>query len=441
MAAILFVDDDSDFTLAVQPLLRTEGHEVAVASSVAEASKALQENRFDLMFIDLFLPDGSGLELVRDEGPNAVVITGHPCMDSAIRAVRGKVVDYLVKPVDKAQLTRSIEAAIAGKGRVSDSGDGAAEAPALPSGMLGESAEMQSLRSIIEDYGSTDITVLITGESGTGKELVAQALHKVQRSDQPFVALNCGAIAAELVSSELFGHEKGSFTGATARRAGVFERAAAGTVFLDEIGELPLAQQAALLRVLETRKIQRVGGVEEIAVACRVLAATNRDLTKDVAEGRFREDLYYRLNILAIHVPPLRDRAGDVELLAGHFLAQFAQEHGTPPSFSSEVLAILAAHHWPGNIRELRNIVLREAIRNRGREQISSLSTDLGSPAGVPLETDALQAGMSIRELERNLIQKTLEHFDGNRKLTADALGVSVKTLYNRLREYEESAD
>lgn len=440
MAHVLFVDDDPDFTAATKVLLKAEMHEVQVAGSLKEARDALDRTNFDMLFVDLSLPDGSGLELVSDDGPKAVIITGHPSMESAISAVRGRVVDYLVKPLDKSQLIRSIKAAQPDDIERPLVRERAGQREESYSNIVGESAAIRALQVRIGDYASTDITVLVSGESGTGKELVAQALHKARNSDAPFVALNCGAIPQELVASELFGHEKGSFTGAAAMRKGIFERAGKGTVFLDEIGELPLQQQVALLRVIETRTVQRVGGEKEIPVAPRIIAATNKDLEKEVSDGNFREDLFYRLNVLTIKVPPLRDREGDIEVLACHFLENYAKDHGTPTRFSSETLDKLTRYHWPGNVRELKHTVLRAAILNRGREIIDELPENFDRPPKWTTSSDNLRAGMSIRDVEKSLIEKTLDHFDGNKKLTAEALGVSLKTLYNRLREYGDSS-
>lgn len=438
MARLLFVDDDPDFTAATQVLLKAEMHDVQVAGSLKEARDALDSATFDMLFVDLSLPDGSGLELISDDGPKAIIITGHPSIESAIRAVRGKVVDYLVKPLDKSQLIRSIEAAYTDESEKSSPRSRKNRRPEGDTSIVGESPAIRTLLVNIGDYASTDVTVLVTGESGTGKELVAQALHNARDSSEPFVALNCGAIPQDLISSELFGHEKGSFTGAAAQRKGLFERAGKGTVFLDEIGELPLQQQVALLRVIETRTVQRVGGEKEIPVTPRIVAATNKDLEKEVSEGEFREDLFYRLNVLTLKVPPLRDREGDIELLARHFLTQYAAEHGTPAEFSPEALEKLARYQWPGNVRELKHTVLRAAILNRGRDRVEVLPENFDRPPKWASGADNLRAGMSIRDVEKNLIEKTLEHYDGNKKMTAEALGVSLKTLYNRLREYDD---
>ncbi len=438
MARILFIDDDPDFTSAVQALLKDEGHDVSIASGLSEARAAMESERFDILFVDLMLPDGSGLELVTGDGPNTVIITGHPSIESAVRAVRGPVVDYLVKPVDGRALLKAIARALSDQsGRFRVAGGSRTADNETRDQIIGDSTCMRALRETVNEYGATDITVLITGESGTGKELVAKALHHAWDPTRPFEAVNCGAIPQELLASELFGHEKGSFTGAAARRKGLFERAEDGIVFLDEIGELPLRQQIALLRVLETRTIQRVGAEKEISVSARVVAATNRDLEKEVGEGTFREDLFYRINVLTTHVPPLRERDGDVEQLAAHYLEQYAAQYGTPESASAEALARLGAYHWPGNVRELKHTLLRAAILNRGRACVEELPDDFERPPGWAGHADAMVPGMSIREVEKSLIEKTLDHFDGNKKMAADALGISTKTLYNRLKDYE----
>jgi DNA-binding NtrC family response regulator len=437
MAKLLLVDDDSDFTSATRLLLQAEGHTVYVAASLEEARKSLAKEQPDLLFVDLALPDGSGLELIDDNGPKTVIITGHPSVESAVRAVRGPVIDYLVKPLDKAQLMASI-------GEAEPRSKAKRKRPTNPTrtaNIIGESEPIKALLRNIAEFGPTDATVLITGESGTGKDLVARALHDVRSSDEKFVAVNCGAIPKELIGSELFGHEKGSFTGAAAKRVGIFERAKNGTVFLDEVGELPPDQQVALLRVLESNVINRVGGEADVPVSARVIAATNKNLEKAVGDGSFREDLFFRLMVLPVHVPPLRERPGDIELLANYFLEQYAGEHGAPLTFAPEVMQKLNLYHWPGNVRELKHAVLRAAILNRGRDSIDEVPADFDRPLSWSNDSDSLRPGMSIRDVERKLIEKTLQHFDQNKKLTAEALGISLKTLYNRLSEYEESSD
>ena len=431
MANVLLVDDDANFAAAMRGILGTEGHEVDTAASLSEARERLAAARYDVQIVDITLPDGNGLDLVDERGPRTVIITGHPSVETAISAVRGgQVIDYLVKPLDKTELVRAIEAS-------GDSGKGNGESEATDD-MVGDSTAMRSLRTTIGRYGPTDITVLITGESGTGKDLVARALHRARGGKGRFVAVNCGAIPADLIASELFGHEKGSFTGAAAKRQGIFERAAGGTVFLDEVGELPHEQQVALLRVLESRRLTRVGGERDIHVDVRVVAATNSNLEEAVAAGEFRKDLYYRLMILPIGVPPLRDRLADLEALSRHFLREFAAEYGTPAEIDDQLLEQMRAYAWPGNIRELRHVLLRAAIPFVGADKVSELPPDFGKSIEGRCGSGELYVGMSISDAERQLIEKTLAHFDGHRKRTAKALGISLKTLYNRLSEYQQ---
>lgn len=428
MPNVLLVDDDSGFTDATSALLSAEGLNVTTAATLAEARNLLESEKFDVQFVDLALPDGSGLELIGEASPRTVIITGHPSVESAIRAVRGRVDDYLVKPLSKADLLAAISSS-------TKSAAGVDVAPRF-AGMIGESPQMRALFAEIERYGPTNVTVFIRGESGTGKELVARALHDLGAPKEEFIAVNCGAIPDELIASELFGHEKGSFTGATAKHLGFFERAGRGTVFLDEIGELPLEQQVALLRVLENSTLQRVGGDRDIEINARIIAATNADVEKAVAAKEFREDLYYRLMVLPIDVPPLRERDGDVALLAQHFLNKAADEHNGPREFSDDVVKALQRHSWPGNVRELKHTVLRAALLCIGRDRVDELPGNFERPPNLSADR-GLPVGMSIREVERELILKTLEHFDGNKTQTAEALGISLKTLYNRLNEYE----
>ncbi|MEO0996138.1 MAG: sigma-54 dependent transcriptional regulator [Pseudomonadota bacterium] len=431
MSRVLLVDDDRAFTDATERLLSAEGLAVQSADSVAAARRILSDQSFDIQFVDLALPDGSGLELCGTEVPRTVIITGHPSVETAVKAVRGQVSDYLVKPVGRRELLAII------REPVTDAGDGHSTGrPARANGMVGESTPMRELYATIERYGPTGLTVLITGESGAGKELVARALHRARDPASQFVAINCGAIPQELLASELFGHERGSFTGASARRAGIFERAAGGTVFLDEVGELPLDQQVALLRVLEDRTITRVGGDKAIGIDAHVIAATNADLERKVADGEFREDLYFRLMVLPVTVPPLRERRDDIALLASHFLDRASEEHDVPGRFSDDVLERLCRYDWPGNVRELKHVVLRAAILSIGRAEVDRLPPDFERPPNWANSGRELAVGMSIKEVERRLIEKTLEHYGGNRQRTAEALGISLKTLYNRLTDY-----
>lgn len=428
MPNVLLVDDDPGFTDATSALLSAEGLNVSTAATVAEAKGLLASGSFDIQFVDLALPDGSGLELVGNNSPRTVIVTGHPSVETAVRAVRDRVDDYLVKPLNKADLMSAV-ASFTASGQSTGNTDRVA-------GMVGESPQMHKVYADIERYGPTNVTVFIKGESGTGKDLVARGLHEVGSPQEKFIAVNCGAIPAELIASALFGHEKGSFTGASGKHLGYFERAGAGTVFLDEVGELPMEQQVALLRVLENRTVQRVGGDRDIEIKARIVAATNANVEEAVESKKFREDLYYRLMVLPIDVPPLRERDGDVALLAQHFLDRAAEEHNGPREFSENVLEALQRHTWPGNVRELKHTVLRSALMCMGRDKVDELPAGFEKPPN--LSSDAgLSVGMSIRDVERELIMKTLNHYEGNKTQTAEALGVSLKTLYNRLNEYE----
>ena len=433
MPSILLVDDDEHFANATRTVLGSAGHDVTTAANLEEARALKAQRTFDVQLVDLALPDGSGLELVEAASLRTVIITGHPSVETAVRAVRGQVVDYLVKPVGKSDLLEAIAPA---EPEVNDRARTRRFA-----GLVGDSEPMHRLYESIERYGPSDLTVLVTGESGTGKDLVARALHDMRDSAAKFVPVNCGAIPKELISSELFGHEKGSFTGAAGRRQGIFERAGNGTVFLDEIGELPLEQQVALLRVLENKAITRVGGERDVSINARVVAATNTDLDRAVADDKFREDLYFRLMVLPIDVPALRDRREDIALLARHFLSEIAAEHDVPIRFSASVISDLERHTWPGNVRELKHTVMRAAILCLGRDRVDSLPENFARPPNWSGSGDELMVGMSIKDVERRLIEKTLEHFDGNRKQTAEALGISLKTLYNRLNEYSREQE
>jgi DNA-binding NtrC family response regulator len=409
-----------------------------------------------LVITDLNLPDRNGMELIRDlqeRGVDAtlVVLTGHGTIESAVEATRSGVYDYLVKPVDgdrlrdvarkgleRAALRREIQLLRRERlqeGRLQE--------------LIGRSTPMLELYRMIEQVAPTDASILITGESGTGKELVARAVHRLSdRGSSRLVTINCAAIPESLLESEVFGHEKGAFTGATGTRAGCFELADGGTLFLDEIGEMPADLQSKLLRVLEDGVVRRVGGEKERQVDVRVLAATNIDLEEQLDDGRFREDLYYRLNVIRLSLPPLRARGDDIDLLADHFLAQFAETSGKSiVGFSDAALARLRTHAWPGNARELRNVVERAVILcSEGEIGPQHLPATLkgARPGAVPRVENGDEAavripvGTTIREAEKALILATLDDCEDNRTRTASVLGITPKTLYSKLRRYEE---
>jgi DNA-binding NtrC family response regulator len=401
----------------------------------------------DVILTDLKLPDGNGMDLYKEVeavgGVEFIVMTGYASVESAVDALRLGAADYLVKPINMQRLKAILD-------RVPRQGDLKAEIGTLRTELrsfgrfgkiLGNSVPMQDLYDKIGKVAPTEATVLLIGESGTGKELAAQTLHDLSlRRKRLFLPINCGAISPNLIESEMFGHERGSFTGAERQHKGFFERAHGGTLFLDEITEMPLELQVKLLRVLETGLFMRVGTNREIETDVRVIAATNRDPEAAVAEGRLRADLYHRLNVFPLEMPPLRDRGGDIALLAQSLLDQLNRAHGTDKVFPPEVLQGMAAHLWPGNVRELKNYVQRAYIMSDS--QVISVAT---APVQISLAAPAassmlqLQVGVSLAEADRQLIKATLAQCGGVKKHAAEILGVSLKTLYNRLEEYAAS--
>ena len=441
----LIVDDDEDFRASVAALVAREGYATREAGSLAQAREALREAASDLVLLDLRLPDGNGLELLGDEELGAsgefVVLTGNADVDSAVASLREGALDYLPKPLDRARLrtvltnvarTRGLKREVSSlRGELRDLGRFGA--------MVGRSRPMQEVYDLIGRVAPTASTVLITGESGTGKELVAETVHRLStRSDAAFLALNCGAMSASLIESELFGHEKGSFTGADRRRHGYFEEASGGTLFLDEITEMPLELQVKLLRVLETGAVTRVGTTTPTGVDVRIIAASNRDPEEAIAEGALREDLFYRLNVFPIHLPPLRERDADVELLAHFFLEAVNQRDGTAKRLGEDAVDRLRRLAWPGNVRELKNVIERAAILADAVIGAGELpEPDLAPAAPADDRTLQVRVGSTIADAERRLILATLEQLEGDKKRAAETLGISLKTLYNRLNVYE----
>ena len=432
MALVLVVDDDDVFNAGVEKFLGKQGHSVVITATVEDAKKELSTRVFNLVLLDLMLPDGNGLELLDFVGPESptrvVIATGNDSLKSFIEKLEGPNIDYLTKPIDLKLLAKMID-----KMNSKD----AAEKTTIESLMVGRSEGLQQVITQVEQVGPMDCTVFIRGESGTGKELVAESVHISSGRPGAFVPVNCGAITKELVSSELFGHEKGSFSGAMQRHTGFFERANDGTLFLDEITEMPIDMQTQLLRVLETGVITRVGGETEIEVNPRVIAATNRDPVEAIEAGKLREDLYFRLQVFPIEIPPLRERRDDILILTDHFLQRLNDKHSTQKYLEERVRKQLEAYDWPGNVRELKHAINRafvmavgDEIDNVMIESFDKSNNNVGIKESV---------GRSIAEMERELIIATLDHYKGDRTATAEALGVSTKTLYNRLREYEMS--
>jgi DNA-binding NtrC family response regulator len=431
--SLLIVDDDVGFVHAAAEIARQKGFDITIAASVAQAIARLQGMQFDLALIDLTLPDGSGMQLLDHldlAGTQTVLISGQPTLESALQAVRLQVVDYIVKPLQieryqellaNAQRRRRATSPVTGDWR----------------GMAGGTA-LQSVRNAIRRVAPTEASVLIVGESGTGKELVARAVHEESGRSGALVAVNSGAVPPELLASQLFGHEKGSFTGAHSRQEGFFEQANGGSLFLDEITEMPLHLQVHLLRVLESKTVRRVGGQTDIAVDVRVISATNRLPQQAISEGRLREDLFYRLSEFPLTLPPLRDRPDDIALLADTFLARLNQRYGTRRSFAPNVIDRLLRHRWPGNVRELRNLVQRAYILADGNSIDVAFETQRPrEPFAEDMHSITFRIGTTLDEVERRLMLKTLAYFDNNKLKAAEALGICAKTIYNRLARYQ----
>jgi len=467
MTHVLIVDDDVDSATSLGALVAGDSFTVALAHTLRDARKQIALQQPDIVLLDLRLPDGNGMDLFADPqlvvNSEVVLITGHASLETSIQALRLGAADYLIKPINLRQLqgvlSRFMKPA-ALKAEVADLTANVAQSGHFGH-LWGRAPAMLRVYEQISRVAGTGVTVFITGESGTGKELVAQTVHGLsRRRKQPFLAVNCGAISPNLIESEIFGHEKGSFTGADRQHLGFFERANGGTLFLDEITEMPLDLQVKLLRVLETGRFMRVGSTQSQEADVRLVAATNRLPMQAVESGKLREDLLYRLNVFPIEVPPLRDRLSDVPLLAEHFLRAIAQQEGKAKRFMPIALERLSVYHWPGNVRELRNAVQRAyvmAVEDLIDEEW--LPQPLGdggvplvaqaAPAGEPAPSAAggdsvtLPIGTSMAQAERLLIQATLRHYDHHKERTAAALGISLKTLYNRLKEYaaEEASE
>ncbi|HYG64224.1 MAG TPA: sigma-54 dependent transcriptional regulator [Thermoanaerobaculia bacterium] len=446
MPHALAVDDDPNFLSALAELIEGQGFTTNTALNLRDARAQVSHRTPDVALVDLYLPDGSGIDLLKDlelgTGTEVVLMTGHADVESAVQALRLGASDYLTKPLDIGRL-KSILANVASLQQPSTTA--MAPPPEAPEAgqqrlglLLGASATMQSLYEMLTRVAPTDATVFLIGESGTGKDLAAQTLHQLsRRTKAPFLPLNCGAISPTLIESELFGHERGSFTGAARRHKGYFERAHGGTLFLDEITEMPIELQVKLLRALETGTVVRIGGDQPTEVDVRVIAATNRDPQKAVSDGKLREDLLYRLSVFPISMPPLRERGDDIPLLADYFLSQLNERQGTGKRFSEDAMERLRSHSWPGNVRELKNVVHRAFIMADQEINSRCLPREVGGDSGL-IRSLHFQVGTSIEEVERRLIMATLDAYGGNKRKTAEILGVSLKTLYNRLNGYRE---
>jgi two-component system response regulator AtoC len=441
MPRILLADDERDFRSAVAEALRNADHQVQECSTADEAIARIRKEAFDVLLTDLRMPGKSGMDLLREASqrmPDAilVVLTAYGSLETAIEALRIGAHDYMLKPLRIEALQHKIGLLLRHQQTEAENRflRGALETGSSPTGLVGKSPAMEQLHQLISKVAPTDSTVLILGETGTGKELVARAIHqRSPRADQPFVAVNCGAIPENLLESELFGHLRGAFTGADRDKRGLFEVAGTGTIFLDEIGELPLALQPKVLRVLETREILRVGSTQPLKVSGRIVAATHRDLKQMVEEGGFRPDLYYRLCVFEISIAPLRNRPEDIDDIAQRLLERLARGMGRPaPSLSPEARAALRQYRWPGNVRELANVLERALILNGGPTlQIGDLPGFLSTLKTVT-EDDLKSAR---QDFERGHIRRVLELCGGDKRRAAERLGIDLSSLYRKLEE------
>jgi two-component system response regulator HydG len=436
---ILVVDDQSSVRELLRAVLEADGHDVETASSGEDAVAKLGRGFHDLAIMDIRMPGLDGVAaLARMKGlspkTGVVIMTAYASVETAVEAMKLGALDYITKPIDIDEV-RTVIARFAEASAPAE--DGGAESVQAGTDVVGASKAFRDVLEIAHRVAESDATVLVLGESGTGKEVIAREMHRASaRSRRPFVAVNCSAIPEGLLESELFGHEKGAFTGAVRQKKGRFELADGGTIFLDEIGDMSAALQAKLLRDLQDHTFQRVGGSSELSVDARVIAATNRDLDAAVADRSFREDLFFRLNVVSIVMPPLRDRPEDVPLLVEHFLRAFAGTGEKAKKMSPRAMRLVMDYAWPGNIRELENAVQRAVVLSRGETIFPEhLPAKVQAAAGDEPD-DAPRAGKTIREVERDTIVKALQETGGNRTHAARILGISRRTLQNKIKEY-----
>lgn len=443
---ILIIDDEKNIREGLSAALELDGYSVKLAANGAEGFALIEKGDIDLVITDLRMPGISGEEVlakVRGESPGipVIVLTGHGSIDTAVDAMRNGAYDFLTKPLSLDRLSLIVKRALAGRELEirHSSLQQELDAKASFESIIGKSAEMQRIFQMVRKAADSKASVLITGESGTGKELIANALHNLSpRKNHPFIKVHCAALSETLLESELFGHEKGAFTGAAARKRGRFELANTGTIFLDEIGEINQNVQIKILRVLQDKRFERVGGEDTLEVDVRVIAATNRNLEEEIAQGRFREDLFYRLNVVHIQVPPLRDRKDDIPLMLNAFLDEFNRENNKSiTGFDARSRSALYKYDWPGNIRQLRNCVESAVVMCSGNEITLE---DLPPTVRGAAESNVIQVpvGISMAEAEKIIIQQNLASNQGNKSKTADILGIGRKTLHRKLEGYGE---
>ncbi|MGD8254761.1 MAG: sigma-54 dependent transcriptional regulator [Syntrophobacterales bacterium] len=460
MASILVVDDENSMREFLEIMLQKEGYQVATAAGGGEAINILKKNGFDLVITDIRMKEIDGLEVLKkckEIHPNTVVImiSAYASTSTAVEAMKWGAYDYLPKPFKVKEIKTVIQDALATAQSQEPEEEAAADKASATDyhGIVGESPELKKILELIPRIAAATSNVLITGESGTGKELIAKAIHRESpRKDKPFVVVNCGSVPETLMESELFGHKKGSFTGATATRSGLFEAAHQGTLFLDEMAELHPPVQVKLLRAVQEKTFKMVGGSEEISVDVRIISATNRDLESEVMDGKFREDLYYRLNVINIHMPPLRERPDEIPLLAQHFLEKYSEQMGKDiRKISSYAMDLLKSYNFPGNIRELENIIERSVALEASNIVLpDSLTLSSFKQTQVQSKTESVSLTMPqegidldnvLGQLEKDLLQQALERTRGAKQKAAELLGISFRSFRYRLAKYGLGGD
>lgn len=441
---ILVIDDEKNIRSGLEEALKLDGYDVVLASDGEEGLEIALHNEIDLVITDLRMPKVSGEEVLRrvtteTPGIPVIVLTGHGTVESAVDAMRSGAYDFLTKPLNLDRLSLLVKRALQSRELLLQHRELEKEIADRKSfeHIIGKSPAIMKVFDVVKRVAPTKASVLITGESGVGKELIANALHNLSpRKEHPFVKVHCAALAETLLESELFGHEKGSFTGAIARKRGRFELAHSGTIFLDEIGEIDQSVQIKILRVLQEKKFERVGGEETLEVDVRVITATNRDLEKEIIDGKFREDLFYRLNVVRIHVPSLRERKDDLPLMISAFMHEFSEENGKKiEGIDPKALSVLYGYEWPGNVRQLRNCIESAVVMSSG----SIITLDDLPPSIRPLDVAPslfIPVGVTIAEAEKQVIIQTLSAQNGNKTKTAEILGIGRKTLHRKLGEY-----